>query len=148
MLVGPAAGSILIDAQFSAPSTITVKASSIGNMHLWFLAEYGDVFTEATKWSYPNLMTGEAVVVTEDNYFDRQFYVAVNAGTNWMSPEVFGWALLQFDDVGELVLLESAAAENEGGIIVGTYDAVPEPSTRVLLLTAAAATLWHLRRRR
>jgi hypothetical protein len=45
----------------------------------------------------------------------------------------FGWAHFKTDSAGQLQLLDSAMAFREGGIVVGTLQAVPEPSSAALM---------------
>lgn len=57
----------------------------------------------------------------------------------------FGWVEFENDGTGVLSVASSATAFNEGGIIVGTTTAIPEPSSLILFGTLS---LFIFRRKR
>lgn len=57
----------------------------------------------------------------------------------------FGWAHFQVDAFGAPNLVGSAMAFREGGIVVGTLQAVPEPSTWALMGLGFAGLAWRAR---
>lgn len=60
----------------------------------------------------------------------------------------FGWAHVHIGQFGQASVVDSAMAYGEGGIIVGTTQAVPEPATGALSLVGLCALLWRTQHRR
>lgn len=77
----------------------------------------------------------------------QEFYLGGRTRTAYINGyfDTFGWAHFKVDATGQLKLLDSAVAFNEGGIIVGTLQAVPEPSTWALMGLGLAALAWRTR---
>lgn len=129
-----------------------------------FVVQPGTVFSNASiasqqlpfiegPSSYPGTYPKATVIVGQDFYLgartrstgDPGFYDAVAAGTLQDFFTTFGWAHFQVDTAtGTLKLIDSAMAFREGGIVVGTLQTVPEPSTMAMtglgLLGLACAT--------
>ena len=127
-----------------SPATITFGGQSLSYEQNWYAASYGEAFTADTKDSFVPLLVGQPIEV---GYADS-FYLALNTDNKSQTLEDFGWVLLQWDEFGQLQLADSAVADDEAGIIVGTLEVIPEPSTYALLLLSGAASLWALRRRK
>jgi hypothetical protein len=75
-------------------------------------------------------------------YVGKDFYLGAatssmtDPGFSWAdlhSKTTFGWAHFKADASGKLTIIDSAMAFREGGIIVGTTTAVPEPASFVLM---------------
>jgi hypothetical protein len=132
-------------------SILTLRNYTVGNAQGWYLASYGDVFTEASSGAFPSFGLDGSLTVSGPT-FTLPFYLAVHSylasSARSEHPEYFGWVLLRFDEFGELKMEQSALAQDEVGIIIGTFDVVPEPSTYALLVMSGTAALWWARRRR
>jgi hypothetical protein len=125
------------------------------------LSEKGDAF------GFASLERGQFTpIFTLDNsrgpvfVGDDEFYLGVSTSGEGLSVpccevrNVFGWVRLKpilifdpssFGFMLELEMLENAVAYNSLGIIVGTAEVVPEPTTTALALVAA---LYFVVRRR
>jgi hypothetical protein len=123
-------------------SEISFTNTTVDEGSDWYLTSYRDMFTLAS------IDAGEFpyIVVDTDTGFDHNvltvgsgdFYlgVATDAEIGRFKPrDVFGWVHLQNDN-GTLTMLDNAVAYGEGGIIIGTTQAVPEPNALALLLFA------------
>ena len=149
---------ILVTPDFVFPDMVGATTTlSFDNFALdegsdWYAVEPNDVFSAATiaNGDFP-FLTGESpgslgeleVTVGES------FFLGVNTG-NLDSPngprEDFGWGEFVFDFNGELRVVDSAVAYDQGGIVVGTSQSVPEPSSAaVLFLIVAGATCCRRR---
>lgn len=116
-----------------------------------FVVQKGAVFSNETVISQ-NLPFLHGVSVFESGWtpgsatVGQEFYLGARTRTNYQQGffDTFGWAHFKVNAAGQLTLLDSAVAFNEGGIVVGTLQAVPEPSTYALmgigLLALAGAT--------
>ena len=120
----------------------------------WFAVNQGDLFTRDTidSGQFNTLIDGlQADALTIE--VDQSFFLGVNTGSGLVDSidfqpnrQHFGWGEFLIDQNGELQLLDNAVAYDQGGIVVGTSVAVPEPSTGLLMLAAAA--VLFLRRSR
>lgn len=84
-------------------------------------------------------MRTQAVQVGTDFWLGARTRSYMDPGYNWLQPDPrffdsFGWAHIQVDDQGGLHLLDSAMAFREAGIIVGSLQPVPEPSSLIIAL--------------
>ncbi|MES2089946.1 MAG: PEP-CTERM sorting domain-containing protein [Pseudomonadota bacterium] len=125
--------------------TMTVDEGS----HL-FLTHPGQVLTDQTLLSTPpESFRSGPVTVGQDFYLGGRTYKFTDPEFSWQNPvyTVFGWAHLKADANGQLQVIDSAMAFREGGIIVGTTQAVPEPAT-VSMMGLGLVSLVALRRRR
>ncbi|MDB4333490.1 hypothetical protein N9986_03350 [Akkermansiaceae bacterium] len=126
---------------------------SPGEMNLdggsdWYVTSFNDVF------SSPNVLAGAFPLTAKSDmtgltYIDQvvgsDFYLGVSTdGAGQRSN--FGWAQFNFSG-GTLSIVDSAVAYDMGnGIIAGTTQTVPEPSSA--LLATCALGLGAIRRRR
>jgi hypothetical protein len=126
----------------STPTTLQLKNMCLDEGSAWYLASYGQEFSEATiaDGRFPALIIfGAPVEVPAGN-----FYLGVRTYNGRQNdPHIFGWARLGHSG-DNLVLLGSAMAFHEEGIYIGTTTAVPEPGSVV----AGMATVILLGRRR
>ena len=117
-----------------------------------FLVKPGDLLANPTAGTLlPSLLHADAlsVQVGPDFYLGAGTRSAsdpgVNGGTgNWSS---FGWAHFQVDTRGRLGIVDSAMGFREDGIVVGTLQAIPEPSAWLMAGTGLAG-IGLLRRTR
>lgn len=75
-------------------------------------------------------------VVGSDFYLGARTRSMSDPGFSWSNPDfyvTFGWAHVQRDAQGNLHIVDSAMGFRESGIVVGTTQAVPEPSTWALM---------------
>jgi hypothetical protein len=124
-----------------------------------YLVHEGDNFNRQTIasgqfpiiWQLSNTNPVFNTVALGNDYF---FYLglATHLGGEVYEPEarnVFGWVKLRFDEVSNrfLIMESNAVAYDERGIIVGTAQLAPEPST-LFLAVALTGFLGLARRRR
>jgi hypothetical protein len=122
----------------------------------WYLTSYGDAFTQATiqAGDFP-IFVRATDTGFESNDLDvglGDFYLGVNTGygsrIGLPAPrDVYGWVHLQ-NSGGTLSMLGNAVAYDEGGIVIGTTQAIPEPPSAALFLSALAAFSVLARRKR
>lgn len=104
-----------------------------------FLTSPGAVLTNETIDALPDAaFFGAPVHVGTDFYLGGRTRSFSDPGFSWANPNfytTFGWAHIRVDAGGLLQVVDSAVAFREGGIIVGTTQAVavPEPSTCLLM---------------
>jgi len=135
-----------------ATTTLSFENFAVDEGSDWYAVDPNDVFTASTiaNGDFPFLIgeasgsLGELEVAVGESFF-----LGVNTG-NFDSPngprEDFGWGEFIYDTFGQLRVLDSAVAYDRGGIIVGTSQSVPEPSSAAVLFLIAAGSLC-LRRR-
>lgn len=132
-------------------NTLTYVTSNVDEGSQLFLVQAGDVFTHASIAALPTSAgLGGRITVGEDFYLGVRTGSASDPGFEWGSPEgytSFGWAHLREGADGKLFIVDSAMAFREGGIVVGTMQAVPEPAAWASLV-AGLTTLGGLARRR
>jgi hypothetical protein len=120
----------------------------------WYLTSFDDQFTGATIQNddfsvfFRATDTGYETHDRNVGYGDFYLGVATSAEIGRAFPrDVFGWVHLQNDN-GTLTMLGNAVAYDEGGIIIGTTQAVPEPNGLPLLFFASLSFAVLTRRRR
>ncbi len=112
-------------------SSLTAVASNTDEGSDWYVVEPGDVFGPVTiaRNDFPSIIGVPVFAGTEE------FYLGVSTGTidcsNPSCRDVFGWVRLR-NVFGQLEMVENAVAYNSLGIIVGTTNLVPEPSSIAL----------------
>ena len=130
--------------------SLTFKMTTIDEASDWYLVPAGAEFSAKTiseggfpilvRSGYPNVLGSIAIP-------SGPFYLGVNTGRGMepngvMKRNIFGWVSLEQTGGGilpvTLTLKGSAMAYNEGGIIVGTQTAIPEPGTSAVLASGAA----------
>ena len=126
----------------------------------WYVVSANDIFTAQTiaNGDFPSLVvtsTGSLDALTVP--VGESFFLGVNTGTGFDSDgdgnrQHFGWVELSVNDSGPtpesgfITVLDSAVAYDQGGIIVGTNQSVPEPSSAAVLFLVAAASSCCRRR--
>ena len=119
----------------------------------WYDVNANSVFTAQTiaNGDFPVLINpetfGELVVTVGESFF-----LGVNTGNSFLadgsgSREHFGWAEVSVDQFGTLSILDSAVAYDQGGIVVGTSQSVPEPSSATLIGLGIVGLVARRRRR-
>lgn len=100
-----------------------------------YVVKAGDVFTQASSALATNVFGDEPVLVGTDFYLAAKTRSTTDPGYHFDDTfySSFGWGHFKVDETGTPQLLASAMAFREGGIIVGTTQAVPEPSALALI---------------
>lgn len=98
-----------------------------------FVVEKGAIFSNDTVAGQPFIhgVSTEWGLTPQIATVGQEFYLGARTRTS-STPgyfDTFGWAHFKVGAAGQPQLLDSAVAFREGGIIVGTLQAVPEPST-------------------
>ena len=131
--------SILFDRQ---TTSLTFRTYNIDESSDWYFVQSNDVFT-TTSITQGNFTLFNQVDVSFNVGYD-DFYLGVNTGLGFTnsSPrrDIYGWVLLRNSENG-LSIVHSAMAYNEGGIIIGELEAIPEPSSLSLILFVTAGLL-------
>lgn len=116
-----------------------------------FVVQKGAVFSNETvnsqHWPFIYGVSTEWGLTPQTATVGQEFYLGGRTRTSYTPGyfDTFGWAHFKVDATGQLKLLDSAVAFNEGGIIVGTLQAVPEPGTWALMGVGLAALAWRVR---
>ncbi len=124
----------------AAANTLTFLTYNVDEGSELFLVHPGDVLSSDTIASLPpsaRLTWGGTQTVGEDFYLGVRTGSGTDPGFDWAdltTRTTFGWAHFQENASGQLVIVDSAMAFRESGIVVGTVQAVPEPATWALLL--------------
>jgi len=125
------------DSFWSFQSTLTVATYNLDEGADLYLSSAGDVLSGGLidqEVFSPLLAFGQRGSV--DVAYPGTFYLAIVTGEGWngASPNrnVFGWAKFQNSYAG-LTLVDSAMAYGEGGIVVGSFTALPLPEASTWL---------------
>jgi len=130
--------------------TLRFAGRSMDEGSQMFLTTPGALLTNETIAALP-----AAAFLQSPEHVGTDFYLGgrtrtFSEGYTWDKPNfytTFGWAHIRVDAGGLLQVVDSAVAFREGGIIVGTTVAVPEPST-FLLVGAGLLGIGLARQRR
>lgn len=128
-VAGDGTGSFLAYSKSGSLRFVTLNVDEGSEL---FLVKPGDLLTRDTVRQLPSLslLDADPVNVGKDFYLGVGTRSATDPGFSW-EPGTWtswGWAHLKQDASGKLVLVDSAMAFREGGIVVGTLQAVPEPA--------------------
>lgn len=130
----------------AAANTLSYITHNLDEGSQLFLVQAGQVLTHASIALLPSSdrLDGSSgpVNVGEDFYLGVRTGSASDPGYDWHSPEgytSFGWAHFREGSDGLLYIVDSAMAFREGGIVVGTMQAVPEPATWASLIAGLVA---------
>ena len=113
-------------------ATLLYYISQLDEGSDWFATNHGDLFNRETidSGQFDILFDGDqAGALTVE--VDQSFFLGVNTGNGYVDEpfrQHFGWGEFLIDQDGELQILDSAVAYDQGGIIVGTSATIPEPS--------------------
>lgn len=112
-----------------------------------YVVKAGDVFTNASSASAAAVGRITPLNVGTDFYLAAKTRSYTDPGFSYENSfyTSFGWAHFKVDSLGLPQLQESTMAFREGGIIVGTLQAVPEPGTLALMGVGLAALAWRTR---
>lgn len=130
--------------------SLTFKSTAIDEGSDWYLVPAGAEFLAKTisEGEFPILVrSGFPNVQGSISIPSGPFYLGVNTGKSFEpngqpKRNIFGWVSLEQSGGGivpvTLTLKGSAMAYNEGGFIVGTKTAIPEPGASAVLASGAA----------
>ena len=150
----PGDGLFLLEVGFTSSSTFLFRYAGIAEVYSLYMADQGTIFDATYVNSQPSfvnnlntpgentltLLRGESQYIA---YWDDRT-IPVTPDQSASDGDLYGWALVT-NVAGELVVTESATATSTG-IIVGTLQQIPEPST-TLLLIAGLSTVAIQRKR-
>lgn len=110
-----------------------------------YVVKAGDVFTNASSASAAAVGRVTPLNVGTDFYLAAKTRSYTDPGFSYDDSfySSFGWAHFKVDASGLPQLIDSAMAFREGGIIVGTLQAVPEPSTWAMMGVGLLALAWR-----
>lgn len=113
---------------------------------------FGNAFVQSGQGAFIMGVSATAGLPTRQVNVGQDFYLAARTRIGTFDAttfNVFGWAHFKVDGQGLPQLVDSAMAFGEGGIVVGTLQAVPvpEPGTSALMGLGLAGLCWRLRRR-
>lgn len=135
-------------------SKLSIIDYNIDEASDWFLVSLNDEFSAATinADSFSTLIQHTPSFKTNeiDTGFG-DFYLGINTGNDdgvgFPPRNIYGWVELR-NIGGNLTLLDSAITYSGDGIIVGTTQVIPEPSSTVLLLGMGTLSFVAARRNR
>jgi len=126
----------------SANSTITLRTITVDEGSSWYLASYGQTFSQISLPNFSRISFNEPIQL-----YDAVFYLAINTRSGFYpaNQEVFGWAKFGLGANNNLTLIDSAMDYGDQSIIVGTFQSVPEPSSLALLALGAVLVAFGRR---
>lgn len=138
-----------------AANTLSYIAHNTDEGSQLFLVRAGDVLTNASLagmpgGTLPGSWSLQGTLVGEDFYLGVRTGSIFDPGYRYDSPEgftSFGWAHFREGADGRLFIVDSAMAFREGGIVVGTMQAVPEPAAWASMLAGLVGLSVVARRR-
>lgn len=135
-------------------STLTFVTSNIDEASDWYLASFEDEFSnlniQADLFQVFVRATTSGFESNALNVGFGSFYLGVNTGNldGGFDPfpprNLYGWVQMQ-NTGSSLTMLGNAMSYQGSGIVVGTTQAIPEPSSLTLLLGLFATTFWRRR---
>jgi len=136
----------------AATGTLQYVTSNIDEGSQLFITRPGEVLTNASITALPSSASlSSGPVVGKDFYLGARTRSASDPGFSWSDPSFyssFGWAHFKLGSNGKLQIVDSAMAFREIGIMAGTTQAVPEPSTGLLVALGLGWGTWIARRRK
>jgi hypothetical protein len=147
----PGNGLFLLEVAFETSTKFTFRYSGIAEAYSLFLTspgvEFGADFVNTSSsfvnnWNSPGSGTltlgfGQSAYI---GYWDNRH----GPGLTATNDDLFGWARVR-NQSGSLTVIDSATAIG-GGIVIGTLQQVPEPSSIMIVLLTAGVTLFRRRR--
>lgn len=135
-------------------SILTFVTSNIDEGSDWYLASFEDEFSngniQADLFQVFVRATTSGFESNDLNVGFGSFYLGVNTGNmdGGFDPfpprNLYGWVRLQ-NTGGSLTMLGNAMSYQGTGVVIGTTQAIPEPSSLTLLLGMFATTFWRRR---
>lgn len=123
-----------------ASGTLSFVTLNVDEGSELFLAQAGSSFSNATAATpaFVSLFSTSTtpIKVGTDFYLAGRTRSMTDPGFSWSQTDFyssFGWAHVKVDAQGKLQILDSAMAFREGGIVIGTTQAIPEPGTYALM---------------
>lgn len=143
----PGNGLFLLEVVHASPTTFTFRAVGIAESFSLFLTSPGDIFgaeyvntsTSFVKnWDSPpsatlSLRMGQSAYI---GYWDNR---TINGYRTAYATDLFGWAQVG-NQGGTLTVIDGATAIG-GGIVVGTLQQIPEPTSGIMVMLSASALL-------
>jgi hypothetical protein len=133
-------------------SILTFETKNLDEGSDWYLASFEDEFSngniQADLFQVFVRATTSGFESNDVNVGFGSFYLGVNTGKGFdpFPPRnLYGWVQLQ-NTGGSLTMLGNAMSYQGTGIVIGTTQAIPEPSSLTLLLGGFATSFWRRRR--
>jgi hypothetical protein len=105
----------------------------LGRTGDWYLVSFGDTFSEATTHILPPVFLEGVLPRPPVEVGTSDFYLGVE-----LDGSTYGWVQLKPID-GVVTMVANAVSYSSRGIIVGTLNVVPEPSSAGLAFIGLAA---------
>lgn len=134
--------------QIASAGTLAISDFMTDEGSDWYLCSYGDILSiDSIESDLFDTILQHEPYVSESVHIGiyGDFFLGFTTSEMGLERDVFGWVHMQNDN-GELSMLQNAVVYGSEGIVIGTFQAVPEPITWVLMLCGGGVMFMRHRK--